>query len=73
MQLLASGCFLTVMFGSVLRRNAKPWSLRVLPIDLGIPPVPIAIFTLKKRTLSPMAELFIKHARAVSKALTSNR
>jgi len=73
MQLLASGCFLTVMFGSVLRRNAKPWSLRVLPIDLGIPPVPIAIFTLKNRTLSPMAELFIKHARAVSKALTSNR
>ncbi len=73
MQLLANGHFLTVMFGSVLRGNAKPWSLRVLPIDLGIPPVPIAIFTLKNRILSPIAELFIKHARAVSKALTSNR
>lgn len=73
MQLLASGRFLTVMFGSVLRRNAKHWSLRVLPVDLGIPPVPIAIFTLKNRTLSPVAELFIKHAKAVSKALTSNR
>ena len=73
MQLLATGRFLTMMLGSVLRHNAKQWSLKVLPVDLCIPPVPIAIFTLKNRTISPVVELFIEHARAVSKSMTKTR
>jgi DNA-binding transcriptional LysR family regulator len=73
MQLLATGRFLTMMFGSVLRHNAKQWSLKVLPVDLRIPPVPIAIFTLKNRTISPVVELFIEHARTVSKSMTKTR
>ncbi len=36
MHLLATGRFLTVLQGSVLRFNAKRWSLKALPIDLRI-------------------------------------
>jgi DNA-binding transcriptional LysR family regulator len=65
--LLANANFLTVLHGSVLAFNAKPWSLRALPIDLRIPPMPLAIFTLKNRTLSPVVQLFVEHARGVVK------
>jgi len=70
MQLLATGKFVTIMHGSALRYYAKPWSLRALPVDLTIPPVPIALLTLRNRTLSPVVRLFVEHARAISKSLT---
>jgi DNA-binding transcriptional LysR family regulator len=73
MQLLATGRFLTIMHGSTLRYHAKPWSLRALPIDLPIPPVPIAIFTLRNRTLSPIVGFFVEQARAVSSSLNEHR
>ena len=69
MQLLATGRFLTVLFGSVLRQNAKRWSLKALPVDICIPPVPVGVFTLKNRTLSPVVQLFVEEARAVSQSL----
>ncbi len=68
--LLASGRFLTILHASVLRFNAKQWSLRVLPVDLGIRPMPIAIFTLKNRTLSPVVQLFIDEAHEVAKTIS---
>ena len=71
MQLLATGRFLTIMHGSTLHYYAKPWSLRALPINLTIPPVPIAVFTLRNRTLSPVVERFIEQSRAVAKSLTT--
>ena len=43
--------------------------IRVLPVELPIGPVPIGIFTLKNRSLSPAAQLFIEHAREVAKPL----
>jgi DNA-binding transcriptional LysR family regulator len=73
MQLLATGRFLTVLQGSVLRFHAKRWSLKALPVDLGLPPVPLAIFTLKNRTLSPVVNLFIEHARTVAKSMMTAR
>ncbi len=69
--LLATRRFLTVLQGSVLRFNAERWSLRALPIDLRIQPVPIGIFTLKHRTLSPTLEPFIEQAREVAKQLST--
>jgi DNA-binding transcriptional LysR family regulator len=69
MQLLATGRFLTILHSSTLRYYAKPWSLKALAIDLAIPPVPIAVFTLRNRTLSPVVRLFIEQTRAVSKSL----
>jgi DNA-binding transcriptional LysR family regulator len=66
LQLLATGRFLTVLHGSVLRFNSKAWALKVLPINLSIRPMPVAIFTLKNRTVSPLVQVFIEHARQVA-------
>jgi DNA-binding transcriptional LysR family regulator len=67
--LLATGRFLAIMQDSTLRFSAKRWSIKVLPIDLGIPPQQVAIFTLKNRTLSPAVKLFIECARQVVRPL----
>ena len=64
--LLATGRFLTITSQSLLRYNARPWSLVALPIDLRVKPRPHAIVTLKNRTLSPVAELFIKELKTVA-------
>src|SRR5262245_9422589 len=69
MQLLATGRFLTIMLGSVLRHNAERWSLKALPVDLGTPAVPISLFTLKNRTLSPVVEHLIGHIREVATSM----
>jgi len=67
--LLGTGRFLAIMQDSTLRFYAKPWSIKVLPIDLGVPPQKVAIFTLKNRTLSPAVKLFIECARQVARPL----
>ena len=53
--------------------NAKRVVVKVLPIDLGAQAKarPVAIFTLKNRTLSPVTELFIDCVRTVAKAIAS--
>ena len=70
MHLLATGRFLTMLRGLTLHYCAKRWSLTALPIDLNASSVPVAIFTLKNRTASPVVQLFIAHARAVAKTMT---
>jgi len=69
--LLATGRFLTVLPDSVLRYNAKLWSLKALPIDLGVKPRSVAILTLKNRTASPVVQLFVEHVRAVAKTISA--
>ena len=71
--LLATGRFLTVLPESVLRYNAKQWALRALPIKLRTKSRPIAIITLKNRTISPVVQLFIEHLRTVAKAFSRRR
>ncbi len=66
-QLLASGRYLTLLPESVMRYNAKLWSLRTLPIELRVTPRPIALVTLKNRTMRPAVALFIEQLRAVAK------
>jgi DNA-binding transcriptional LysR family regulator len=66
LHLLATGRFLTVLHGSVLRFNADSWRLKALPIDLLVRPMPIAIFTLKNRSLSPVVQLFVQEAKQVA-------
>ena len=65
--LLATGPTLTITASSMLRLNAKRLSLKILPVLLRHRPSPVAIVTLKNRTLSPLAELFIKYARDAAK------
>jgi DNA-binding transcriptional LysR family regulator len=69
--LIGSGRFLSMVSGSALRFSAKRLSFKILPIELRIPPRPVGIVTLKNRTISPVAELFIDCAREVAKPLTS--
>jgi DNA-binding transcriptional LysR family regulator len=69
LHLLASTNSMTVLPRSVLRYNAERWSLKILPIDLGIKS-PVGIFTLKNRTLSPVVQLFIEEARSEARVLT---
>ena len=71
--LLATGRFLTVLPDSVLRYNAKQWALRALPIKLRTKSRPIAIITLKNRTISPVVQSFIEHLRTVAKAFSRRR
>jgi DNA-binding transcriptional LysR family regulator len=67
--LLATGRFLTIFAMSVLRFPPKRPQLKILPVDLPVVPMPIGIVTLKNRTLSPVAQLFIEQAREIAKPL----
>ena len=69
-RLLATGRYLTVLPESVLRYNAKQWSLKALPIDLGMKPMSVTIITLKNRTVSPAVQLFVEQVRAVAKTMS---
>jgi DNA-binding transcriptional LysR family regulator len=71
LHLLATGRFLTVMAGCVVRHNEGRWPLTVLPVDFGNRQLPIAVVTLKNRTLSPAAQRFIEYARDVAKPLAA--
>ena len=66
LNLLATGRYLTVFPRSVLRINAERYPAKILPVDLPEPehPWPVAVATLKNRTLSPVVGLFIDHLRA---------
>jgi len=51
----------------VLRTAAQQWSIKVLPFDLRAKAQPIGILTLKNRTLSRVAQVFIEELRVVAK------
>ncbi len=67
--LLASGRFLSIVQGSIVRFGSGSTILKVLPIDLPTTRRPIGIIILKNRTLSPVAQLFIDCAHEVAKPL----
>jgi DNA-binding transcriptional LysR family regulator len=68
LSLLTSGNYVSCIPRSVYRYGAQGRPLKALPIDMGLK-LPIQIFTLKNRTLSPVAKLFIKNAREVAKSM----
>jgi len=68
-QLIATGRYLTVLPESVLRHNAKQWSLKALPVELGMKPMSVALITLKNKTASPLVQLFADQVRAVAKTI----
>ena len=70
--LLATGRFLTMLPLSMLRFG-KHLPLKLLLADVPSIPYPAAIITLKNRTLSPLAQLFIAGAREIAKPLTKSR
>jgi DNA-binding transcriptional LysR family regulator len=68
--LLATGRFIGVLSGSVLRFSpAKHFSLSILPVDFFRLTWPIAIVTLKDRTITPVVQTFIDCIRDVARPL----
>jgi DNA-binding transcriptional LysR family regulator len=67
--LLTTGRFLGIVPGSMLRFAGKRLGIKVLPLALPIRPGPVGVTTLKNRTLSPVAELFIDHARQLAASM----
>jgi DNA-binding transcriptional LysR family regulator len=61
--LVASGEFIAPFPNSVLTFYADRFSLKTLPVALSKRPWPVAILTLKNRTLNPVVELFLTHLR----------
>ena len=71
--LLATGRFVTVFPASVLKFSTTGSELKVLPVELPMARRPNGIVTLKNRTLSPVAQLFIDCAREVAKPLAKTK
>jgi DNA-binding transcriptional LysR family regulator len=63
-----SGHFIVALPVSILELYGDLFGLKRLPIELPIARLPLGIVTLKNRTLSPTAELFISCAREVTKS-----
>jgi DNA-binding transcriptional LysR family regulator len=68
MSLLATGRFLTILPASALKFPTRRTELKVLPVELPMARLPVGIVTLKNRTISPVAQLFIDCARKVTKS-----
>ena len=71
--LVASGRFVGLLPVSVVNFGGGREMLKKLPIDLPGMHTPTNIITVKNRTLSPLAELFIACAREVARPLAGRR
>jgi len=69
--MVATGRFIALLPGSLLRLAAERLSLSILPVDLPSLPRPVGVVTVKNRTLSPFAERFIECAREVAKSFAA--
>jgi DNA-binding transcriptional LysR family regulator len=72
-EMLATGRFLTVVPGFSLRLPRKHPSLRALPVELPKMQHPVAIITLKERSLSRLAQVFIERVRKITKPLAGKQ
>jgi DNA-binding transcriptional LysR family regulator len=73
MSLLADGRFLTILQASVLRFPTRRPEIKVLPVQPPMADMPFGVVTLKNRTISPLAQLFIDGAREVAKPLAKRK
>jgi DNA-binding transcriptional LysR family regulator len=71
--LLTSGPYVTSLPDSALRFNAAHFALKRLPVALQVNPRPVAIVTVRNRMLSPIARIFVEHARETARAFASSR
>jgi DNA-binding transcriptional LysR family regulator len=70
--LLASGRYVGFFPASLIRFSEKRLMITELPVKLPVQTPPVGIVTLKNRTISPVARLFIDCARSVVKPLASS-
>jgi DNA-binding transcriptional LysR family regulator len=71
--LLSLGRFLTMFPTSVLKFPTKRPGIEILPVKLPVSRAPIGTVTLRDRTLSPLARIFIDEAREVAKPLAKRK
>jgi DNA-binding transcriptional LysR family regulator len=67
--LLATKDFLSMLPDSLVHFSGKRFGIRALPIELAVPPRRIGIVTLRNRTISTAARMFIQTAREVTRPL----
>jgi DNA-binding transcriptional LysR family regulator len=72
-RLLMTGGFLTFTHGFALAVASKRPAIRPLPVAMPNTRRPIAIVTLKKRVLSPLAESFIANMRSIAKPFAKSQ
>jgi DNA-binding transcriptional LysR family regulator len=72
-RLLESGRLLSIAPVSSLRFSGDQLTLKVLPVRLPAARLPVGIVTLKNRTLSPVARLFIETTREVAKPFAKRK
>jgi DNA-binding transcriptional LysR family regulator len=73
MRLLASGRFLALLPESTMRFSVEQLPLKILPVHLQVTPRPVVIVTVKNRTLSPVAKLFVECVREITRPLAKIR
>ena len=71
--LLATGKFVTVLPRYTFGRDSDHLPFKVLPIDMPMPSVPVAIVSLRGRTLSAPAQLFTDCLRELAAKQGRNR
>jgi DNA-binding transcriptional LysR family regulator len=72
-RLLMTAGFLTFTHGFAHALPTKPATIVPLPVAMPNTRRPIAIITLKKRALSPLAEYFIENMRAIAKPFAKSK
>jgi DNA-binding transcriptional LysR family regulator len=65
--------YLTMHPSSLVRFGGQRFAIKALPIKLAVEPRLIGIITLKNRTISPAAQLFVQAVREVAKAMKTSR
>jgi len=72
-RLAATGPYIAVIPASIMKFPGKSPLISVLPVTLPTTQRQIGIFTLKNRTLSPLAQVFIECAREVARPSAHGR
>jgi DNA-binding transcriptional LysR family regulator len=71
--LLMTGPYLSMVPRIATQFAPKNRSLKTLPIDLPMTTRPLALVTLKNRTINPWARIFADHARDATKPLARRK
>jgi DNA-binding transcriptional LysR family regulator len=69
----ATGRFLSIFPEAILRFPTGRAEVKALPVKVPVASVPVGIVTLKNRTLSPVARLFIERAGEVANPVAKRK
>jgi DNA-binding transcriptional LysR family regulator len=72
-KMLATGRFLSMFLASILKFLDQGRGIKALPVELPNTEVQMGVFTLKNRTVSPVAKLFIEQAREIARPLIKRK